>query len=59
MIYAGDGLTDIPCFSLVQKNGGTPFRHLRARKGAVSETGLSGVPPHWESGQQSRSTLST
>ena len=25
MIYAGDGLTDIPCFSLVQKNGGTAF----------------------------------
>ena len=25
MIYAGDGLTDIPCFSLVSKNGGTSF----------------------------------
>lgn len=25
MVYAGDGLTDIPCFSLVSKNGGTAF----------------------------------
>jgi hypothetical protein len=25
MIYIGDGLTDIPCFSLVKKNGGTTF----------------------------------
>lgn len=25
IIYVGDGLTDIPCFSLVQKNGGTAF----------------------------------
>lgn len=25
MVYVGDGLTDIPCFSLVQKEGGTAF----------------------------------
>lgn len=25
MIYIGDGLTDIPCFSLIQKSGGTTF----------------------------------
>lgn len=25
MIYIGDGLTDIPCFSLLKRYGGTPF----------------------------------
>lgn len=25
MIYLGDGLTDIPCFSLIERNGGTAF----------------------------------
>lgn len=30
MIYVGDGLTDIPCFSLVQKGGGTSFGVFQA-----------------------------
>lgn len=25
MVYVGDGLTDIPCFSLLKRAGGTPF----------------------------------
>lgn len=25
MVYVGDGLTDIPCFSLIMKNGGQPY----------------------------------
>lgn len=32
MIYVGDGLTDIPCFSLIKKNGGTPLGILHTDK---------------------------
>lgn len=36
MIYIGDGLTDIPCFSLIEKNGGLSFgiRHPTKRESA-------------------------
>lgn len=30
MIYVGDGLTDVPCFSLVEKGGGVPFGVFQA-----------------------------
>lgn len=30
IIYVGDGLTDVPCFSLVEKNRGTPFGVFQA-----------------------------
>lgn len=36
MIYVGDGLTDIPCFSLIEKNNGLAFGVLqRDKKGAA------------------------
>jgi len=33
MIYVGDGLTDVPCFSLIKKCGGTPFGVFHPSKG--------------------------
>lgn len=32
MIYIGDGLTDVPCFSLVDRNGGSAFGVFDPRK---------------------------
>ncbi len=39
MIYAGDGLTDIPCFSLLNRNGGSTYGvfHKQSAKRALSE----------------------
>jgi phosphoserine phosphatase len=32
MIYIGDGLTDVPCFSLIRKNGGQAFGVFEPRR---------------------------
>lgn len=39
MVYVGDGLTDIPCFSLLKSSGGTLFGVLDPSRG-VGETSL-------------------
>jgi phosphoglycolate phosphatase-like HAD superfamily hydrolase len=40
IIYVGDGLTDIPCFSLVQKMGGTAFGVFDPSKEAKAKQAL-------------------
>jgi len=37
MIYVGDGLTDIPCFSLVEKGGGVAFGVFQAGKESAKQ----------------------
>ncbi|HWP93643.1 MAG TPA: HAD family hydrolase [Thermodesulfobacteriota bacterium] len=40
MIYVGDGLTDIPCFSLIKNNGGLPFGVFDPAKKKSAKTAL-------------------
>lgn len=37
MIYIGDGLTDIPCFSLIEKGGGVAFGVFQAGKESAKQ----------------------
>ncbi len=37
MIYVGDGLTDVPCFSLVEKNGGIAFGVFQSGKESAKQ----------------------
>lgn len=37
MIYVGDGLTDIPCFSLIEKGGGVAFGVFQAGKESAKQ----------------------
>jgi phosphoglycolate phosphatase-like HAD superfamily hydrolase len=37
MIYVGDGLTDIPCFSLIDKGGGTAFGVFQSGKESAKQ----------------------
>jgi phosphoserine phosphatase len=51
IIFVGDGYTDIPCFSLVRKNGGSRHRGLRSKapgevgKGVGFHRGRPGFQP--------------
>jgi phosphoserine phosphatase len=41
MIYVGDGLTDIPCFSLLQRSGGLAFGVFEASKEGKAKRALT------------------
>jgi phosphoserine phosphatase len=40
MIYVGDGLTDVPCFSLVKHFGGGSVRRVRPEEGGLTQKGV-------------------
>jgi len=47
VIYVGDGLTDVPCFSLIQKAGGTAFGVFDPqKKGSPKKAWEQLVAPH-------------
>jgi hypothetical protein len=46
MIYVGDGLTDIPCFSLLKNLGGTPFGVFKPDKESAKRALLEFLTPH-------------
>lgn len=46
MIYVGDGLTDIPCFSLLKNLGGTPFGVFKPDMESAKRALLKFLTPH-------------
>jgi phosphoserine phosphatase len=54
IVYVGDGLTDIPCFSLVQKAGGTAFGVFDPRREESAKRAfLEFMQPHRVTGMHS------
>jgi phosphoserine phosphatase len=43
MIYVGDGLTDVPCFSLIDKNGGKAYGVFDPKKEGSPKKALEGL----------------